>query len=86
MEILIFALIALAVVALIGLTMALKIVKQYEKGVLFRFGRLIGTRAPGAPAARQHEARDGPPGRGRTGEEGQDHQRGGRIDGRSRTR
>ncbi|WP_405496526.1 slipin family protein [Streptomyces sp. NBC_00096] len=47
MEVLIFALIALAVVALIGLPMALKIVKQYEQGVLFRFGRLIGTRAPG---------------------------------------
>ncbi|MCX4631312.1 slipin family protein [Streptomyces sp. NBC_01443] len=47
MEVLIVALIAMAVVALIGLTMALKIVKQYEQGVLFRFGRLIGTRAPG---------------------------------------
>ncbi|WP_030715767.1 slipin family protein [Streptomyces sp. NRRL F-2580] len=47
MEVLIFALIALAVVALIGLPMALKIVKQYEQGVLFRFGRLTGTRAPG---------------------------------------
>ncbi|MFI5763417.1 slipin family protein [Streptomyces sp. NPDC051563] len=47
MEVLIFALIAMAVVALIGLPMALKIVKQYEQGVLFRFGRLTGTRAPG---------------------------------------
>ncbi|MET9464687.1 slipin family protein [Streptomyces sp. NPDC006544] len=47
MEVLIFALIAIAVVALIGLPMALKIVKQYEQGVLFRFGRLTGTRAPG---------------------------------------
>lgn len=47
MEVLIFALIAMAVVALIGLPMALKIVKQYEQGVLFRFGRLVGTREPG---------------------------------------
>ncbi|MFF4428541.1 slipin family protein [Streptomyces sp. NPDC001513] len=47
MEVLVFALIAMAVVALIGLPMALKIVKQYEQGVLFRFGRLTGTRAPG---------------------------------------
>ncbi|MCY0928009.1 SPFH domain-containing protein [Streptomyces sp. H27-H1] len=47
MEVLIFTLIALAVVALMGLPMALKIVKQYEQGVLFRFGRLVGTRAPG---------------------------------------
>ncbi|WP_235441217.1 slipin family protein [Streptomyces sp. Mg1] len=36
-----------AVVALVGLAMAVKIVRQYEKGVLFRFGRLIGTREPG---------------------------------------
>ncbi|MEU9028157.1 slipin family protein [Streptomyces sp. NPDC048383] len=50
MKVLIFALIALAAVALIGLSMALKIVKQYEQGVLFRFGRLIGTRAPGLRA------------------------------------
>ncbi|MCY0922512.1 MULTISPECIES: slipin family protein [unclassified Streptomyces] len=50
MKVLIFTLIALAAVALIGLTMALKIVKQYEQGVLFRFGRLIGTRAPGLRA------------------------------------
>lgn len=47
MEVLIFALIAMAIVALIGLPMALKIVKQYEQGVLFRFGKLTGTRAPG---------------------------------------
>ncbi|MFE9535624.1 slipin family protein [Streptomyces sp. NPDC006691] len=44
---LIFVLIVLAVVALVGLAMALKIVKQFEKGVLFRFGRLSGTREPG---------------------------------------
>ena len=35
------------VLALIGLAMAIRIVKQYEKGVLFRLGRLRGTREPG---------------------------------------
>ncbi|MET3982805.1 regulator of protease activity HflC (stomatin/prohibitin superfamily) [Streptomyces sp. PvR034] len=44
---LVFVLIVLAVFALVGLMMALKIVRQYEKGVLFRFGRLTGTREPG---------------------------------------
>ncbi len=33
--------------ALVTLMAALKIVKQYEKGVLFRLGRLHGTREPG---------------------------------------
>ena len=37
--------------------------------------------AEGHPAARGHEAGDGPAGRGRAGEEGQDHQRRGRVDG-----
>ncbi|MGW2095731.1 slipin family protein [Promicromonospora sukumoe] len=40
-------LILVLVLVLIGLAMAVKIVKQYEKGVLFRFGRLKGTREPG---------------------------------------
>src|SRR5664280_442590 len=33
--------------ALIGLGLSIRIVKQYEKGVLFRLGRLRGTREPG---------------------------------------
>jgi regulator of protease activity HflC (stomatin/prohibitin superfamily) len=33
--------------ALIVLGLAIRIVKQYEKGVLFRLGRLRGTRGPG---------------------------------------
>ncbi len=45
--VLIFVLIVIAVVALVGLAMAIKVIRQYEKGVLFRFGRLIGTREPG---------------------------------------
>jgi regulator of protease activity HflC (stomatin/prohibitin superfamily) len=34
-------------VLLLGLWSAVKIVKQYEQGVLFRLGRVRGTRAPG---------------------------------------
>jgi regulator of protease activity HflC (stomatin/prohibitin superfamily) len=47
MEVLIFLLVVVAVFAVMALAMAVKIVKQYEKGVLFRFGRLVGTRDPG---------------------------------------
>jgi len=35
------------VVVLILLPLAVKIVKQYERGVVLRFGRLVGTRNPG---------------------------------------
>jgi regulator of protease activity HflC (stomatin/prohibitin superfamily) len=35
------------VVILLLLAMALKVVKQYEQGVLFRLGRVLGVRAPG---------------------------------------
>ena len=43
------AVIALVVVLvlLIVLALAVRIVKQYERGVLFRLGRLQGTREPG---------------------------------------
>jgi regulator of protease activity HflC (stomatin/prohibitin superfamily) len=34
-------------VLLIGLAMAVRIVQQYQEGVLFRLGRVIGVRAPG---------------------------------------
>ncbi len=40
----------LAIVALVGLillALAIRVVKQYERGVVFRFGRLIGVRQPG---------------------------------------
>ncbi|HEV7203792.1 MAG TPA: slipin family protein [Jatrophihabitans sp.] len=36
-----------AVLLLIGLALAVRIVKQYEEGVLFRFGRLGGEKLPG---------------------------------------
>ncbi len=47
MKILIIVVAAIIVVLLLGLAMAARIVKQYEDGVLFRFGRVIGERAPG---------------------------------------
>jgi regulator of protease activity HflC (stomatin/prohibitin superfamily) len=44
---LITVLVLVVVVLLIGMALALRIVKQYEQGVLFRLGRVIGTREPG---------------------------------------
>jgi regulator of protease activity HflC (stomatin/prohibitin superfamily) len=44
---LIIVLVILAVLCLLGLALSIKIVKQYEKGVLFRFGRVLGARTPG---------------------------------------
>jgi regulator of protease activity HflC (stomatin/prohibitin superfamily) len=46
-KVLLIVVVIVAVLVLIGLAMALKIVKQYERGVLFRFGRLRGSRNPG---------------------------------------
>jgi regulator of protease activity HflC (stomatin/prohibitin superfamily) len=40
-------LIIVLLLALFGLALSLRIVKQYERGVLFRFGRLVGTREAG---------------------------------------
>jgi regulator of protease activity HflC (stomatin/prohibitin superfamily) len=47
MKALVIVLVIVAVLFLLGLAMALRIVKQYEQGVLFRFGRLRGSRNPG---------------------------------------
>jgi regulator of protease activity HflC (stomatin/prohibitin superfamily) len=47
MTVLLTVLIVLAVVVLIGLAMSLRVVQQYELGVLFRFGRVVGVRQPG---------------------------------------
>src|SRR6266508_2922169 len=47
MTALVTVLVVLAVLALLGLALAVRIVKQYEKGVLFRLGRVIGIREPG---------------------------------------
>ena len=47
MKVLIIVLVIVVVLALIGLAMAVRIIKQYEQGVLLRFGRVQGPRAPG---------------------------------------
>ncbi|WP_410622894.1 slipin family protein [Amycolatopsis sp. cmx-8-4] len=39
--------VAIVVVVLLVLSLSIRIVKQYEKGVLFRLGRVIGVREPG---------------------------------------
>jgi regulator of protease activity HflC (stomatin/prohibitin superfamily) len=39
--------VVLAVLVLVGLALSVRIVQQYEKGVLFRLGRVIGVREPG---------------------------------------
>jgi regulator of protease activity HflC (stomatin/prohibitin superfamily) len=44
---LLIALVAIAVLALLGLVLSVRIVQQYEKGVLFRLGRVVGVREPG---------------------------------------
>lgn len=43
----VIVLVVVLLLVVVGLALALKIVKQYEKGVLFRLGRLVGTREPG---------------------------------------
>ena len=47
MEVFIIVAIIVVVLALIGLAMSLRVVKQYEQGVLFRFGKVMGARTPG---------------------------------------
>jgi regulator of protease activity HflC (stomatin/prohibitin superfamily) len=39
--------VVVAVLALLGLALSVRIVKQYERGVLFRLGRVVGVREPG---------------------------------------
>ncbi|MGO4691744.1 slipin family protein [Glaciibacter sp. 2TAF33] len=43
----IIILVIVLIVVIILLAMSIKVVKQYEQGVVLRFGRLTGTRAPG---------------------------------------
>jgi regulator of protease activity HflC (stomatin/prohibitin superfamily) len=47
MNALVIAVVVVAVLALIGLALSLRIVKQYEQGVLFRLGRVVGVRQAG---------------------------------------
>src|ERR1700721_842063 len=47
MNALIAFLVFLAIVALIGLSLSGKVVTQYQRGVLFRLGKVVGVREPG---------------------------------------
>ncbi|MCK9824485.1 SPFH domain-containing protein [Nocardioides cavernae] len=47
MDIVLAVLVVVAVLALTVLGMSIRVVKQYERGVLLRFGRLRGVREPG---------------------------------------
>jgi regulator of protease activity HflC (stomatin/prohibitin superfamily) len=47
MKTLVIVIVVAAVLLLIGFALAVRIVRQYEQGVLFRLGRLNGSRAPG---------------------------------------
>jgi regulator of protease activity HflC (stomatin/prohibitin superfamily) len=47
MAVLVTVVVVLAVLVLLGLALSVRIVQQYEKGVLFRLGRVIGVREPG---------------------------------------
>jgi regulator of protease activity HflC (stomatin/prohibitin superfamily) len=47
MGILVITLVVVLLLVLLGLALAVRIVQQYEKGVLFRFGRVLGVREPG---------------------------------------
>jgi regulator of protease activity HflC (stomatin/prohibitin superfamily) len=47
MNALIVAPVVLAIVALVGLSMSVKVVTQYQRGVLFRLGKVVGVKEPG---------------------------------------
>lgn len=47
MKALVVVILAVLVVLLLGFALSARIVKQYEEGVLFRLGRVIGERKPG---------------------------------------
>jgi regulator of protease activity HflC (stomatin/prohibitin superfamily) len=47
MGILIIVIIVVLVLLLIGVAMSVRVVKQYEQGVLFRLGKVTGARVPG---------------------------------------
>jgi regulator of protease activity HflC (stomatin/prohibitin superfamily) len=47
---LLLTLIALLLVLILVAAVSLRVVQQYERGVLFRLGRVVGTRAPGLTA------------------------------------
>jgi regulator of protease activity HflC (stomatin/prohibitin superfamily) len=47
MNALVTIVVVIVILAVIGLAMSVRVVKQYEQGVLFRLGRVIGVREPG---------------------------------------
>ncbi|MFE1860400.1 slipin family protein [Streptomyces anandii] len=47
MQVLIVLIVVIGLLGILALALSVKVVKQYEKGVLLRFGRLVGTRSPG---------------------------------------
>ena len=47
MNALVIVVVVIAILALIGLSLSVRIVTQYEQGVLFRLGRVLGVRQPG---------------------------------------
>jgi regulator of protease activity HflC (stomatin/prohibitin superfamily) len=47
MKALIIAVVIIVVLLALGLVLAVRIVKQYQLGVLFRLGRVLGPRKPG---------------------------------------
>ena len=47
MKVLIIVIVIVTVLCLLGFVLSAKVVKQYEQGVLFRLGRVLGARKPG---------------------------------------
>src|SRR6202022_1854577 len=47
MNALIVALVVLAIVALIAVSLSVRVVTQYQRGVLFRLGKVVGGKEPG---------------------------------------
>src|ERR1700689_2093739 len=47
MEVLVVVVVVVVVLLLIGAAMSVRVVKQYEQGVLFRLGKVTGARVPG---------------------------------------
>src|SRR5580700_10598814 len=47
MTVIVALLVVVGMVVLIGLSLSLRIIKQYQQGVVFRLGRVVGLRQPG---------------------------------------
>ena len=53
MNVVVIVVIAVVALAVLGLLLAIRIVQQYEMGVHFRLGKVIGVRMPGRSLARR---------------------------------